>query len=82
MSVYSLVVVFDRERLHLVSMSPTFQVSLFGAKNSRDDFLYLHFRFELFWQKNIGRKFAHKMLLKFTTGDVSHLPVKKALQFC
>jgi len=31
-------------------------------------FLYLQFGFVIYWQKNIGAKAAHKMLMKLTTG--------------
>ncbi len=37
-----------------VSISPTFYVQLFRTKVLREAFLYLHLRFKLFWQKNIG----------------------------
>ncbi len=38
----------------LVSISPTFFARLFRTKVSLEAFLCLHFRFELFWRKNIG----------------------------
>ncbi len=37
-----------------VSISPTFYSSLFCTKVLQEAFLYLQFRFELFWWKNIG----------------------------
>jgi hypothetical protein len=38
----------EREIERQVSISPTFYVRLFRTKVSRQAFLYLHFRFELF----------------------------------
>ncbi len=38
----------------LVSISPTFYVRHFRTKVLHKAFLFLHFRFDLFWRKNIG----------------------------
>jgi len=46
-----------------VSISPTFYELLFCTE--------VIFKTGNFWQKNIGAKAAHKMLLKLTTGKVS-----------
>ncbi len=51
-----------------MSISPTFYGRLFCTKVSRQACLYLHFRFELFLAQEYWRKFAHKMLVKLTTG--------------
>jgi len=50
-------------------------------------FLCLHSGFEIFWQKNIGAKVAHKMLMKLNTGVNFINPLAKsanapALVFC
>ncbi len=39
---------------------------LFRTKVSYEAFLYFHFRFVLFWHKNISTKAARKMLVKLT----------------
>jgi hypothetical protein len=41
---------------------------LFGTKVLPAAFLYLHFRFVLFWCKNIGAKAVRKFEVKLTTG--------------
>jgi hypothetical protein len=46
-----------------VSISPTFYARIFLYKSFA---LCLHYRFELFWRMTI---FAHKMLVKLTTGE-------------
>jgi len=51
-----------------VSISSTFYISLFGTKLFFEAFLYSHFGFEIFWQKYIGTKAAHKMLMKLNNG--------------
>jgi hypothetical protein len=50
----------------LESISPTFYARLFSTKVSRKTFLYLDFRFVLFWRKNIGAKAARILLVKLT----------------
>jgi hypothetical protein len=40
----------------------------FCTKLLRGAFLYLNFRFVLYWGKNISAKAAHKMLMKLTPG--------------
>ena len=53
-----------------VTISPTFYKQLFNAKVFFDAFLYLHFVFVIFWQKeNLPKKLLVKMLVKLTTGD-------------
>jgi hypothetical protein len=49
-----------------VSISPTFYMQLFRTEVSRNTFLYLHFRFEFFWRKNILAIAAHKMFVKLS----------------
>ncbi len=51
-----------------VSISPTFYWWLYRMKVLLEAYLCLHFRFVLFWCKNIGSKAALKMLVKLTTG--------------
>jgi hypothetical protein len=43
-------------------------------KVSRQAFLYLHFRFELFLAQEYWRKCAYKMLVKLTTGRLGKVP--------
>ncbi len=43
----------DSLTVFLVSISPTFKTRLFRTKVLRKNFFYLHFKFELFWHKNI-----------------------------
>ena len=50
------------------SISPSFYVQLFHTKVFWAAFMYLHFRFVLFWHKENGPKAACKMLVKLTTG--------------
>ncbi len=54
-------------RRNQVWLLPTFHELLFHMKVLCKAFLYLQFGFVIFWQKNIGAKAAHKMLVKFTT---------------
>ncbi len=54
--------------IHRVSISPTFYARLFRWKVLWESFLYIHFRLELFWRKNIGAKTAHRMSVKLTQG--------------
>jgi hypothetical protein len=61
------------EAINLVSISPTFYEKLLCMKVTQAAFLYLHFRFVLFWRKNTGAKAAHKMLVKLTPNDVHEL---------
>jgi len=51
-----------------VSISSTFYVRLFCTKELCANFLLLLFGFVTFWQKNIGTKVEHKMLIKLTPG--------------
>jgi len=51
-----------------VSISSTFYKQLFCLNLFFVAFLYLRFDFVIFWQKNIGEKAAHKMLVKFSKG--------------
>ncbi len=41
---------------------------LFCSKVFCTAFMYLQFRFVIFWQKNFGAKAAHKLLVKLTPG--------------
>ena len=50
-----------------VSISPTFYEQLFCTKVFFAAFLYLQFGFVIFWQKEIGAKDVHKILVKLTT---------------
>jgi hypothetical protein len=40
--------------------------NFFCTKDYGGDFLYLHFRFVLFWRKNIGAKIGLRMSVKLT----------------
>jgi len=51
-----------------VSISSIFWAQLFCTKVFYTAFLYLHFGFEFFWQKNINKKAAQKILMKLTKG--------------
>jgi len=42
----------------------------FSYRSTFRSFFYLQFGLVLFWQKNIGTKAAHKMLIKFTTSVI------------
>jgi hypothetical protein len=73
--VFVVVVVFDEEMVHCrtevhgsnqVSISPPFYSSLFRTKVLHKAFLYLHFRFHLFWAQEYLRNCAHKILVKLT----------------
>ncbi len=44
-------------------------------------FLKLLFGFGIFWQKNIVKKAACKMLMKWTTGINDYHPMKKNIYF-
>ncbi len=59
--------IFVNNNNNQVSISPTFYARLFRTKVSREAFLYLHYRFELFLAKEYWRKCARKMLVKLTT---------------
>jgi hypothetical protein len=59
-----------------MNISPTFWTQLFLCKSFTHSFLYLHFSFALFWQKNINTKSALIMLVKLTP---CFLPFDKAL---
>ena len=50
-----------------MSISPTFYEQLFCTKVFCTAFMCLQFGFVIFWQKKIGAKAAHKMLVKLTT---------------
>ena len=54
-----------------VSISPTFYEQLFRRKVFWAAFLYLRLRFVFFWQKEIGKKAACKMLVKLTAARPS-----------
>jgi hypothetical protein len=60
----------------MVSISPTLYAWIFHTKVSREAFLYLDFRFVLFWRKNIGAKAASNMLVKLTHEVKKCAPVK------
>ncbi len=64
--------IFKISRLHLrpsqLWISPTFYTRIFCTKVSTAAVWYLHFRFVLFWRKNIGTKAALKMLTILTQG--------------
>jgi len=49
-----------------MSLLPTYK-QLFCAKVFGAAFLLLQFGFVIFWQKKIGAKAAHKMLVKITS---------------
>ncbi len=51
---------FKWQKWDLVSISPTFLVRLFCTKVLYTAFLYLRFRFVLFWRKNTSAKAAQK----------------------
>ncbi len=53
----------------LWSISLTFYVWLFREKVLQAACLYLHFRFELFWSKNIGAKAALRLLVTLTQAN-------------
>ena len=52
-----------------VSLSPTFYELLFCMKVFWTAYMCFQFQFAFFWQKEIGKKAAHKMLVKLTTGQ-------------
>jgi len=52
----------------LGSISPIFYGFFFIKKSFEQLFVYLHFGFVFFRQKNIGAKAAPKMLVKLTPG--------------
>jgi hypothetical protein len=56
----------EKKKCNLESILPTFYARLFRTKVSRKTFLYLDFRFVLFWRKNIGAKSARILLVKLT----------------
>jgi len=49
----------------LVSISPILYEQLFHTKVLCAAFMCLQFGFVIFWQKDLGAKAAHKMLVKF-----------------
>jgi len=51
-----------------VSISPKFYEQLFWSEVFCTAFIFLQFGFVIFWQKNIGVKTTHKMLVKLTKG--------------
>jgi hypothetical protein len=51
-----------------VSISPIFYEHLFCMKVFCAAFMCLKFGFVMFWQKDLGTKVAHKMLVKLTSG--------------
>ncbi len=53
------------------SISPTFYARIFCTKVLRKIFLFLDFRFVLFWRKNIGAKASRILLMKLTPGSMS-----------
>ena len=52
-----------------MSISPTSYEQPIHTKVFCTAFMSLKFVFVIFWQKNIGIKTAHKMLVKLTTGN-------------
>ena len=52
------------------AISSTFHQPLSCTKALFAAFLYLQFVFVIFWQKEIGEKAEHKMLMKLTAGRV------------
>jgi len=50
-----------------VSILPTFYEQCLYTKVFCAAFLYLQLGFVIFWQKNVGTKAAHKMLVILTT---------------
>ncbi len=54
-------------KLHQVSISSTFYLSLICTTVFCEAFLQLQFGFVVFWRKNNGKKAACKMLMKLTT---------------
>jgi hypothetical protein len=66
---FEFIVRFDRiDGSNQVSISPTFYARLYCTKVSREAFLCFHFRFELFLAQEYWCKWAHKILVKSTTG--------------
>ncbi len=51
----------------LASISSTFYVCIFCTNVLCAAFLWLHFGFIIFWQKDIGGKSGRKMLMKLTS---------------
>jgi hypothetical protein len=69
----------------MVSISPTFYARLFCTKVLRKAFLSLHFRFELFWCKNIGANALKKCWWNWSMEkrNLSHYgPFKKHVTLC
>jgi len=60
-----------------MSISQTFYEHLFRTKIFSGYFKSLQIGFDIFWQKEIGAKAAHKMLVKWTT-KLHLLPGKKS----
>ena len=61
---------FEPRKIQLqVTISLTFYEQLFCINVFCGAFLYLQFVCVYFWQKNIGGKATHKMLMKLTTGS-------------
>ncbi len=59
---------FPKNKGWLESISPTCYARLFQMKVLRKTFLFLDFRFVLFWRKNIGAKASRILLVKLTPG--------------
>ena len=71
-----------RQRCQLLSIAPTFYEQLFHTKAFLAAFLFLNFRFVLFWGKEISAKVAHKMLVKLSTVPIfTSLALMKKVYF-
>jgi hypothetical protein len=55
-----------------VSISEIFYEQLFCMKVFCAAFMCLQFGFLIFWQKDIGAKAAHKMMVKLTQGGSTY----------
>jgi hypothetical protein len=67
----------------VVSISPIFYEHLFHTKVFCAAFMWLQFGFVIFWQKDLGAKAAHKMLVKLTPGQVEQpMHSQVCMRFC
>jgi hypothetical protein len=68
-------------RVVQVTISPTFYAQLFCTKVLRKASLYLHFRFVIFWNKNIGAKASRKIEIEGEDSQKS-LIILSAIKKC
>jgi len=61
-------------------MSPIFYEQLFHTKVFCTAFMCLQFGFVIFWQKDLGAKAAHKILVKSTPGQTAQTDAKMHFQ--